>query len=122
MTESWADDAGQIAIAKIRMDGINIALISAYTPNAFDAAFNELLTKSLLDLTEFHLVQGADFNVVWDSSMDRTGGIESRDQRLASEALRQWATDTGMVIIWRMFNPCFKDFYLCLKESMSNYS
>uniref|UniRef100_A0A671U7D5 exodeoxyribonuclease III n=1 Tax=Sparus aurata TaxID=8175 RepID=A0A671U7D5_SPAAU len=107
---SWVDDAGRIAIAKIRMDGKNIALISAYAPNVFDVAFYELLTKSLLDLTGFHVVLGADFNAVWDSSMDRTGGIESRDQRLASEALRQWATDTGMVDIWRMLNPSLKDF------------
>ena len=34
--DSWADDAGQIVIAKISMDGINIALISAYVPDAFD--------------------------------------------------------------------------------------
>lgn len=110
LIDTWADDAGRIAIAKIRMDGKNIALISAYAPNAFDVTFFELLTKSLLDLTGFHLVLGADFNAVWDSSMDRTGVFETRDQRLSSEALRQWATDTGMVDIWRMLNPSLKDF------------
>ena len=119
------------------MDGKNVALISAYAPNAFDVAFYELLTKSLLDLTGFHLVLGADFNAVWDSNMDTTGDIESRDQCLASEAFRQWATDTGMVDIWRMSNPSLKDFsfysvetkvlleagfYLCLEGSVSKYS
>uniref|UniRef100_A0A671XWN1 Endonuclease/exonuclease/phosphatase domain-containing protein n=1 Tax=Sparus aurata TaxID=8175 RepID=A0A671XWN1_SPAAU len=58
MIASWADDAGRIAFAKIRMDGKNIAVISAYAPNAFDVAFYELSTKSLLDLTGFHLVPG----------------------------------------------------------------
>lgn len=29
---SWADDNGRIAIAKIQMDGKNIAFISAYAP------------------------------------------------------------------------------------------
>lgn len=110
LIDSWSDDAGRIAIAKIRMDGKNIALISAYAPNVFDVAFYHLLTKTLLDLTGFQLVLGADFNAVWDNSMDKTGGIESRDQRLASEALRQWAYDTGMVDIWRMLNPSLKDF------------
>ncbi len=99
MIDSWADDGGRIAIAKIRMDGKNIALISAYAPNAFDVGFYELLTKSLLDLTGFHLVLGADFNMVWDNSTDRKGGIRSRDHHLASEALRQLATDAGMVDI-----------------------
>uniref|UniRef100_A0A3Q1CUL9 exodeoxyribonuclease III n=1 Tax=Amphiprion ocellaris TaxID=80972 RepID=A0A3Q1CUL9_AMPOC len=108
--DSLADDAGRIAIAKICMDGKNIALISAYSPNTFDASFYELLIKTLLDLTGFYLVLGADFNAVWDSSMDRTGGSESRDQRLASEGLRRWASDTGMVDIWRMLNPSLKDF------------
>lgn len=108
--DSWADDAGRIAIAKIRMDGKKIALISAYSPNTFDTSFYELLTKTLLDLTGFYLVLGADFNAVWDNGMDRTGGGESRDQRLASEALRRWASDTGMVDIWRMLNPSLKDF------------
>uniref|UniRef100_A0A3Q1BIE9 exodeoxyribonuclease III n=1 Tax=Amphiprion ocellaris TaxID=80972 RepID=A0A3Q1BIE9_AMPOC len=108
--DSWVDDAGRIAIAKICMDGKNIALISAYSPSTFHASFYELLTKTLLDLTGFYLVLGADFNAVWDSSMDRTGGSESRDQQLASEALRRWTSDTGMVDIWRMLNPSLKDF------------
>lgn len=108
--DSWADDAGRIAIAKIRMEGKNIAFISAYAPNMFDAAFYDLLTKTLLNLTGFYLVLGADFNAVWDPNMDRTGGFESRDQRLASEALRRWALNTGMVDVWRMLNPSLKDF------------
>ena len=45
--DSWADDAGRIAIAKICMDGKNIALISAYAPNIFDASFYKFLTKTL---------------------------------------------------------------------------
>lgn len=110
MIDSWADDAGRIAIAKICMDGKNIALISAYAPNVFDRTFFHLLTKSLLDLTGFHLVLGADFNAVWDSSMDRTGGSETKDQHLASEALRHWASETGMVDIWRLLNPSLKDY------------
>ena len=76
----------------------------------FDVAFYKLLTKSLLEVTGFHVVLGADFNAVWDSSMDRTSGTESRDQHLASEALHEWATDTGIVDIWRMLNPSLKDF------------
>ncbi len=99
-----------VFFAKICMDGKNIAFISAYAPNTFDAAFYELLTKTLLDLTGFYLVLGADFNAVWDINLDRSGGFESRDQRLASEALRRWAFSTGMVDVWRMLNPSLKDF------------
>lgn len=41
--------------------------------------------------------------------MDRKGGIETRDQRFASEALRQWTTDTGMVDIWHMLTALQKE-------------
>lgn len=76
--------------------------------------------NTLLDLTGIHLVLGADFNAVWDSSMDRTGGIESRDKRLASEALRQWAANTGMVDIWRMLNPSRLDFIFASRDLCQN--
>uniref|UniRef100_A0A3Q3AK35 Endonuclease/exonuclease/phosphatase domain-containing protein n=1 Tax=Kryptolebias marmoratus TaxID=37003 RepID=A0A3Q3AK35_KRYMA len=58
---SWADDAGRIAIAKICMEGKNIAFISAYAPNTYDAAFYDMVTKSMLDLAGFHLV--LDFSI-----------------------------------------------------------
>lgn len=112
--DSWADGAGRIAIAKIRMDGKNIALICAYAPNAYDSAFYDLLTKTLLDLTDFYLILGADFSAVWDSSMDRTGGAESRDQRLATEALHQWATDTRHDRYLAYVKSFFKRFLILL--------
>uniref|UniRef100_A0A8C1MQU0 Endonuclease/exonuclease/phosphatase domain-containing protein n=1 Tax=Cyprinus carpio TaxID=7962 RepID=A0A8C1MQU0_CYPCA len=34
----------------------------------------------------------------------------TRDQHLASEALHHWASETGMVDIWRLLNPFLKDF------------
>ncbi|XP_030285314.1 acyl-CoA-binding protein-like isoform X1 [Sparus aurata] len=44
----------------------------------------------------FHLVLGADFSAVWDSSMDRTGRIESRDQPLrcfvSGQPVQVWST------------------------------
>lgn len=98
----WANDVGRIAIAKIRMDGKHVAFISVYAPNTYDVDFYDMLTKSMFDLVGFHLVQGANFNAVWDSCMDRKDGGKSRDQRVSSEALRQWAPDTGTVDIWHI--------------------
>lgn len=42
--------------------------------------------------------------------MDKSGDSESRNRPLASEALRQWASDTSMFDICRMVNPSLKDF------------
>ncbi|KAK1896595.1 LINE-1 retrotransposable element ORF2 protein [Dissostichus eleginoides] len=53
---SWTDKEGRLAIAKICLDGQNIALISAYAPNTFEAGFYDQLTKTLRDLTGFRLV------------------------------------------------------------------
>lgn len=112
---SWTDKEGRLAIAEIRLDRQNIALISAYSPNNFEAGFYDLLTQTLRDLTGYRLVMGADFNAVWDSNMDRTGGAENRDQRLASDALRQWAAQTNMIDIWRVMNPSIKDYSFFLR-------
>lgn len=48
-----------MAIAKICVDWINIGLNSACAQNIFAAVFYYVLTKSLLELTGFHLVLGA---------------------------------------------------------------
>lgn len=107
---SWADKEGRITIAKIYFNGTNIALISAYAPNTFDPEFYQVLTQSILDSPDYKFILGADFNAVWNSDMDRTGTSETRDQYLASRALRQWASDTDMVDIWRSVHPSLKDY------------
>lgn len=92
---------------------------SAYAPKKFKAGFYDLLTKTLLDLTDFRLFLSADFNAVWDSNIDRTGGVESRDQCLASDVLCQWAAHTGMIDIWRVMNPSIKDYSFLRHKSFS---
>lgn len=107
---TWSDNEGRIAIAKIHIENRDIALDSIYAPNAFDRGFYDLATKSLLDLTGFKLTIGADFNAVMDHSIDMSGQSESLDQRMASEALRALATNTGVVDLWRIMNPTARDF------------
>lgn len=85
-------------------------LISAYAPNIFEAGFYDLLTKTLLDLAGFHLVVGADFNAVWDKNIDRTGEVENRDKRLASDAQHRLAAHAGTVDVWRNMNLSLKDY------------
>lgn len=110
LIDSWNDEQGRIAVAKIRLEGKRIALVSVYAPNVFDKDFYGLLTKTLLDLTDFRVVLGADFNAVWDHRIDRSGVSESGDQKSASEALRAWAKNTGMVDLWRLINPSARDY------------
>ena len=55
----------------------------------------------MLDLSDFALKVGGDFNAVWLHSLDRTGVAEGTNQRLASSALRKWASDCAVVDVWR---------------------
>lgn len=103
-------DDGRIAFCKIIYDGVKIALICAYAPNCFDQYFYDSLASLLLDLSEFELLIGGDFNAVWLHEIDRTGVTESRDQQLSSKALRELAADHGLVDIWRVMNPSSRDF------------
>ena len=106
----WSDSDGRITIAKIRLEGKMIALVSVYAPNVLDKEFYNLLTKTLLDLTEFKIIVGSDFNATWQLGLDRSTSIESREQALTSAELRAWADSTGLVDIWRLMNPSVRDY------------
>lgn len=64
----------------------------------------------MLDLSDFALIVGGDFNAVWLQSLDRTGVAEGTNQHLASSALRKWASDCAVVDVWRTTNPSLKEF------------
>lgn len=64
----------------------------------------------LLELSGFKLIIGADFNAVVNYLVDRSWHSENLDQKYASEALRSWISDTGVVDLWRILNPGVKDF------------
>lgn len=109
LIDTWADEEGRLAIAKVKIEGQSIALISAYAPNTYEADFYSLLTNILQDFTGFRLILGADLNMIWDSNMDKTGSGGNRDQQLSSRALRQWAAQASVIDIWRMLNPSVTD-------------
>ena len=106
----WSDDRGRISIAKIRFERKMIALVSVYAPNVLDKDFYNLLTKTLLELTDFKIIVGADFNSVWNHREDRSTAAENREQAQMSSELRAWADNTGLADIWRLMNPSVRDY------------
>jgi len=50
------------------------------------------------------------FNAVWEEASDRTGKSETGDQKLASTALRAWASSLGLTDLWRLTNPSISDY------------
>lgn len=87
-----------------------IAFFSVYAPNTYNADFYDYLNKTILELSDFSLVVGGDFNAVWSHTCDRTGTNESRDQRLARAALQQWASDYSVVDAWHIKYPLLEEF------------
>lgn len=97
LLDTWSDNKGRITIAKIHIENTDIALVSLYAPNTFDSQFHEQITKILLDLPDFKLIIGADFNAVLDHSFDRSGQSENKEQKQSSDALRSWSNNIGVV-------------------------
>ena len=110
LLSTWADTTGRICLAKLEYMNRKIALISAYAPKRFAAEFFSVLTSTVLGLTDFECVVGADFNAVWDPQLDRSGATQTKDQGIATAARRSWARDTGLIDAWRTLNPSIKDF------------
>ena len=107
---SWADDVGRLVIARIEFKSRKIALISAYAPNDFDRNFYNLITSKMLDLTEYSFIVGADFNAVWDPVLDKSSATSSGGQVMATNSLKSWASNLGLVDMWRLINPSIKDY------------
>ena len=87
------DSEGRITFMKTIIENKKIAFLSIYAPNSFDPDFYVRLSNIMHDLSDYRLFIGADFNAVWDHSVDRTAVVEGSDQRSASVALRKWAQE-----------------------------
>lgn len=55
-----------------------IALVSVYAPNNVEKEFFRLLTETILDLTKFKVIVGADFNAISDHILERPMAAESK--------------------------------------------
>ena len=110
LQDTWSDTTGRLTLAKAEHNGKKIAFLSAYAPNCYDRSFYSDMTNIMLELTEYLFIVGGDFNAVWNPTEDRSGGSETRDQELASSALRAWANGLGLTDVWHVTNPSVKDY------------
>lgn len=104
------DTEGRLVIVKSELHGRKLAIASVYAPNKFDKFFYDSLTTSMLQLTGYSLVVGADMNAVWDTAVDRSHSTSTSEQEQASAALRGWADSIALVDVWRSLNPWVKDY------------
>lgn len=85
---------------KVELYGWKVALMSVYAPNRYEKDFHDSLTQHMLELTEYSIVVGADMNAVWDSTLDHCHPRASRDQELATAALRSRVQNLGLIDLW----------------------
>lgn len=96
------DADGRIAFMKPIIGNKIIAFLSIYAPNCYDPIFYSRLSNIMQELADYQLIIGADFNSVWDHSLDRMAVVEGSNQRLVSGALRKWAQDFSVIDIWQV--------------------
>ena len=87
-----------------------IAFVAVYAPTPFESDFFPHLTEMLLDLQDFDLVIGGDFNAAWSNVIDRTSAAESAEQKHSSVSLRNWAEQMAVSDLWRTSHPSKRDF------------
>lgn len=75
-------------MVRAEVSGRKIAFLSIYTPNSYNRHFYALLTDLL---SEYSFIAGADFNAVWNATVDRSGSSETNDKKSASAAMRAWS-------------------------------
>uniref|UniRef100_A0A4W5JYT8 Endonuclease/exonuclease/phosphatase domain-containing protein n=1 Tax=Hucho hucho TaxID=62062 RepID=A0A4W5JYT8_9TELE len=66
------DDAGRFVFVTTVINHSKMCFASIYCPNVPDSNFLSSISKILLDLSEYQLVVGGDFNQVCNSQLDRT--------------------------------------------------
>lgn len=54
------------------------------------------------ELTIFFFIVGTDLNAVWDPIFERLTASSSGGQSMAINALKSWASNLGLVDIWRL--------------------
>lgn len=127
----WLDDSSKLrflvlggtlqVVVRAEVSGRKIAFLSIYAPNFYDRHFYAMLTDKMLELSEYSFIAGADFNAVWNATVDGSGSSETNDQKSASAAMRSWSNSLGPIDLWQAVNPSVRDytFYFHRHKSLS---
>lgn len=86
-----------------KVNNNKITLINVYGPNYDDHTFSNSLVMRLA-VVEVLCITGGDFNLVLDSSMDRTAS-KSLSLTKSATVVTQALKDLGFCDIWRKLHP-----------------
>lgn len=98
---SGSDSDGRMAYLLGSYNNVKLALVSLYAPTEFDPTFFPKTTESLLNLSGYKLLIGADMNTVCDPRLDRSR-VTTADR--SSKSLNTFIADLNVCDAWRLAN------------------
>ena len=107
------DSHGRYILLEAMIQDSPFLLLNIYAPNKsaeqcdfFKTIFEEL--KSSFTLSDFSVVVGGDFNVMFDQDLDRSGGIKRTKDSV--KILEDICLEHDFIDIWRVRHPTEKRF------------
>ena len=111
--DSKIDSQGRFIFVKLEIDGEKFILLNIYGPTkqSEKQSFFSKIANNFVELDisiNDKLVLGGDFNVIFDSSIDKKGGREKIEA--VPRSLSQIIETYDMVDLWRIQHPALKRF------------
>ena len=95
---------GRLLFIQIIIAGKEILLVNIYGPNNDNVGFFQTMLTYLLDFDCANVVIAGDFNLVLDTSMDKTGGTGKTHVKSCS-FMKEMMENLNMLDIWRIQHP-----------------
>ncbi|XDV28465.1 hypothetical protein PO909_031771 [Leuciscus waleckii] len=102
------DSEGRLSYAAVTAHNIKICFVSIYCPNIPNSNFFNMASATLLDIPEYLLVVGGDFNQVCNITLDRSANIYSGLD--APSGINRFTTELNIIDAWRLRNPLVKNY------------
>uniref|UniRef100_A0A672S9C9 Endonuclease/exonuclease/phosphatase domain-containing protein n=1 Tax=Sinocyclocheilus grahami TaxID=75366 RepID=A0A672S9C9_SINGR len=107
------DREGRFSYVAVTVHNVKICFASIYCPNIPDPNFFNATSATLLDMPEYLMVVGGDFNQVCNITLDRSANISSGLD--APSGINTFITELNIIDAWHLRYPLMKNdtFFSC---------
>uniref|UniRef100_A0A672QA92 exodeoxyribonuclease III n=1 Tax=Sinocyclocheilus grahami TaxID=75366 RepID=A0A672QA92_SINGR len=113
------DSEGRFSYVAVTVHHLKICFASIYCPNIPDPNFFNAISATLLDMPEYLMVVGGDFNQVCNITLDRSANISSGLD--TPSRINTFITELNIIDAWRLRYPLVKNytFFSCRHKTFS---